>query len=101
MDLPAPTPNAVAAAEPIATASTSPTQERVGLGSPLFTIAPLDEYLVHVPIYRFEEFKRLRKGLTAYIKIEDTEYTGTIDRLGAMTQEDRWGRARQTCAPAD
>ncbi len=66
--------------------------QRVGLGSPLFTIAPLEEYELRVPIYRFEEFKRLRKGLTAYIKIEDTEYTGVIDRLGAMTQEDRWGR---------
>lgn len=66
--------------------------QRVGLGTPLFTIAPLEEYQVRVPIYRFEEFKRLRKGLTAYIKIEDTEYTGVIDRLGAMTEEDRWGR---------
>ncbi len=64
----------------------------VNVGSQLFTIAPLDEYQIRVPIYRFEEFKRLKPGLTAYIKIEQTEYRGTIERLGAMTQADRWGR---------
>ncbi len=64
----------------------------VGLGAHLFTIALLDEYQVRVPIYKFEEFKRLKAGLTAYIKIEQTEYKGVIDRLGAMTQPDRWGR---------
>jgi hypothetical protein len=30
--------------------------------------------------------------LKAYITIESTEYTGTIDRMGATTQDDRWGR---------
>lgn len=64
----------------------------VGVGAHLFTIAPLDDYQVRVPIYKFEEFKRLKTGLTAYVKIEQTEYKGTIERLGAMTQPDRWGR---------
>lgn len=64
----------------------------VSAGTQLFTIAPLDEYQVKVPIYKFEEFKRLTTNLTAYIKIEQTEYKGTIERLGAMTQPDRWGR---------
>jgi multidrug efflux pump subunit AcrA (membrane-fusion protein) len=66
--------------------------QHVGLGTHLFTIAPLDEFQVRVPIYSFGEFKRLRQGLKAYLKIESTEYTGTIDRLGATAQDDRWGR---------
>jgi len=64
----------------------------VAMGSHLFTIAPLDEFQVRVPVYEFDEFKRLRKGLTAYIKIGSTEYKGQIDRLAATTQDDRWGR---------
>jgi multidrug resistance efflux pump len=66
--------------------------QHVSLGAHLFTIAPLDDFQVRVPIYQFEEFKRLREDLSATIKIEDTEYTGTIERLGATTSEDRWGR---------
>lgn len=62
------------------------------LGSPLFTISPLDEYQIKVPVYKFDEFKRLRTNLTAFIKIGETEYKGTIERLGVMTQPDRWGR---------
>lgn len=64
----------------------------VNVGAQLATIAPLDEYLVRVPIYKYDEFKRLKTGLTAYVKIEASEYKGTIERLGAMTQPDRWGR---------
>lgn len=64
----------------------------VNVGTPLFALAPLDEYQLRVPIYKYEEFKRLKAGLTAYIKIEQTEFTGTIDRLGAATQTDKWGR---------
>lgn len=64
----------------------------VNVGAQLFTLAPLDEYQVRVPIYKFDEFKRLKVGLTAYIKLERTEFKGVIDRLGAMTQPDRWGR---------
>ncbi len=64
----------------------------VSPGAQLFTLAPLDEYQVRVPVYKFEEFKRLKTNLTAYVKIEQTEYKGTIERLGAMTQPDRWGR---------
>jgi biotin carboxyl carrier protein len=64
----------------------------VSLGAPLFTIAPLDDFQVRVPVYQFEEFKRLREGLSATITIEDTEYSGTVERLGATTSEDRWGR---------
>jgi multidrug resistance efflux pump len=64
----------------------------VNVGAQLATIAPLDEYLVRVPIYKYDEFKRLKTGLAAIVKIEATEYQGTIERLGAMTQPDRWGR---------
>lgn len=64
----------------------------VPLGAHLLTIAPLDEYQLRVPIYNFEEFKRLQPGGVAHIRIEKTEYKGTIDRLGATTQPDRWGR---------
>jgi multidrug efflux pump subunit AcrA (membrane-fusion protein) len=67
--------------------------QHVGLAAHLFTLAPLDEFQLRVPIYSFDEFKRLKKGLTAYITIGSTEFTGVIDRLGATTQEDRWGRA--------
>ncbi len=67
--------------------------QHVSLATHLFTVAPLDEFQVRVPIYQFEEFKRLRKGLAAYIKIESTEFKGTVDRLGATTQDDRWGRS--------
>lgn len=64
----------------------------VGLGSHLFTIAHLDDLELKVPIYSYEEFKRLRTGLTAYIKIGETEFTGTLEKLGATTEPDRWGR---------
>jgi multidrug resistance efflux pump len=64
----------------------------VSAGTQLFTVAPLDEYLVRVPIYKFDEFKRLKTGLTAFIRIEHTEFKGAIERLGATTQPDRWGR---------
>ena len=64
----------------------------VSVGVQLFTIAPLDEYQIRVPVYKFEEFKRLKTNLTAYIKIEQTEYKGSIERLGATTQPDRWNR---------
>jgi len=64
----------------------------VTVGTQLFTVAPLDDYQIRVPVYKFEEFKRLKTGLTAYIKIEKTEYKGKIEQLGAMTQPDRWGR---------
>ena len=64
----------------------------VSPGAQICTLAPLDDFQVKVPVYKFEEFKRLTTNLTAYIKIEQTEYKGTIERLGAMTQPDRWGR---------
>lgn len=63
-----------------------------GVGTHLFTIAPLDEYQLRVPVYNFNEFKRLKVGLQAFITIQGFEYEGTIDRLGAMTEADRWGR---------
>ncbi len=68
------------------------TSQNVSLGTQLFTVAPLDDYELRVPIYNFEEFKRLEEGLDAYVTVQDTEYKGTIDRLGAMTEKDRWGR---------
>lgn len=66
--------------------------QHVSLGLHLFTLAPLDDFQVRVPVYQFEEFKRLREGLSATIQIEDSEYTGTVERIGATTSEDRWGR---------
>ncbi|MBM3839835.1 MAG: HlyD family efflux transporter periplasmic adaptor subunit [Verrucomicrobia bacterium] len=64
----------------------------VNVGTHLFTIARLDEYEVRVPIYKYEEFKRLKAGLPAYVKVEATEFTGAIERLSATTTPDRWGR---------
>ncbi|MGA1238280.1 MAG: HlyD family efflux transporter periplasmic adaptor subunit [Limisphaerales bacterium] len=64
----------------------------VTLGSHLLTIAPLDEFQVRVPIYEFEEFKRLRQNLPASIKIGETEFTGSIHQIGAMTSPDTYGR---------
>jgi multidrug efflux pump subunit AcrA (membrane-fusion protein) len=64
----------------------------VGYGAHLLTLAPLDEFQIRVPIYDFDDFKRLTNGLSAFIKIGGTEFTGIIDRLGATTQDDRWGR---------
>jgi multidrug resistance efflux pump len=66
--------------------------QNVSVGTQMFTIAPLDEYQLRVPIYNFNEFKRLDDGLDAYITIQGTEYKGKIDKLGAMTEKDRWGR---------
>lgn len=63
-----------------------------GVGAHLFTVAPLDEYQLRVPVYDFNEFRRLKVGLQAFITIQGTEYEGTVDRLGAMTEADRWGR---------
>jgi len=67
--------------------------QHLPLGAQVLTIARLDEYQVKVPVYDFDEFKRLKAGMKAYITIGKTEYAGSIDRLGATTQEDRWGRA--------
>jgi multidrug resistance efflux pump len=64
----------------------------VSVGTHLFTIAPLDEYQLRVPVYNFKEFKRLKPDLDAYITIQKTEYKGVVARLGAMTETDRWGR---------
>ena len=47
---------------------------------------------MRVPIYDFDEFKRFKAGLTARVIVGKTEFTGTVDRLGATTQQDRWGR---------
>lgn len=66
--------------------------QHVSLGTHLVTVARLDEYEVRVPVYDFEQFKRLKTGLKAHVTIGKTEYTGVIDRLGATTQADRWGR---------
>ena len=66
--------------------------QSVTVGSHLFTVAPLDDYELRVPVYNFKEFQRLKEGLEAFITIQGTEYTGTVDRLGAMTEADRWGR---------
>jgi multidrug efflux pump subunit AcrA (membrane-fusion protein) len=66
--------------------------QHVATGTHLLTVARLDDYEVRVPIYDFEEFKRLKAGLKAFVKVGKTEFTGAIDRLGATTQTDRWGR---------
>ena len=63
----------------------------IAVGSQVMTVAQLDEYQVRVPIYKFEEFKLLQTNLPATIRIEHTDYKGTVERLGAMTQPDRWG----------
>jgi len=68
------------------------TAQHVGLGTHLLTVARLDEFEVRVPVYDFDEFKRLKTGLKAFIKVGKTEFTGVIDRLGPTTQQDRWGR---------
>ena len=65
----------------------------VNVGTHLFTIAPLDEYQLRVPVYNFNEFKRLKEGLDAYITLQKTEYKGSVDRLGAVAEADRWGRS--------
>ncbi len=65
--------------------------QRVSRGEQLFTVAPLYEYQLSVPIFELREFQRLEAGLTAYVTIQETEFTGTVDRLGATTQENRWG----------
>ena len=66
--------------------------QSVGVGAHLFTIAPLDDYELRVPIYNFTEFKRLEEGLDAYVTVQSSEFKGTIERLGAMTEKDRYGR---------
>jgi multidrug resistance efflux pump len=45
--------------------------QQVSRGMHLFTIAPLDEYQLNVPIPDFDEFQRIKKGLTAYVTIEE------------------------------
>jgi multidrug resistance efflux pump len=65
--------------------------QRVPRGQHLFTVAPLHEYKLRVPVYDFEDFQRLEKGLTAYVTVEKEEFTGTLERVGATTQTDRWG----------
>ncbi len=66
--------------------------QHVPLGGQILTIARLDDFQVRVPIYDFDQFKRLKPGLAARITIGKTEFQGTVDRLGATTQQDRWGR---------
>jgi multidrug resistance efflux pump len=66
--------------------------QNLAVGTLMFTIAPLDEYELRVPIYEFKEFKRLKEGLQAFITIQGTEYKGSLEKLGAMTEADKWGR---------
>jgi len=66
--------------------------QHVPLGAHLLTLARAEDYLVRVPVYDFDEFKRLKPGLKAHITIGKSEFEGTLDRLGATTQDDRWGR---------
>jgi multidrug resistance efflux pump len=66
--------------------------QNVGVGTLMFSIAPLDDYELRVPIYNFKEFKKLQEGLQAFITIQGTEYKGTVEKLGAMTEADKWGR---------
>jgi multidrug resistance efflux pump len=66
--------------------------QSVNVGGHLLTVAPLDEYQLRVPIYKLKEFQRLKPGLDAFITIQGVEYKGAVDRLGPMTQADRWGR---------
>ena len=65
--------------------------QQVSRGMHLFTIAPLDEYQLNVPIPDFDEFQRIKKGLTAYVTIEEKEFTGTVDHVSATAEADRWG----------
>lgn len=62
------------------------------IGTHMFTVAPLDDYQLRVPVYNFNEFKRLKVGLQAFITVQGTEYEGKVERLSAMTEADRWGR---------
>ena len=64
----------------------------IGIGTHLLTIAPHDDYQLRVPIYNFNEFKRLKEGIESFITVQGTEFRGRIDRIGAMTEEDRWGQ---------
>lgn len=70
--------------------------QHVSRGTHILTLARLDDYLVRVPVYDFEEFKRLKPGLQALIKIGKTEFKGAIEQLGATTENDRWGRPSNT-----
>lgn len=65
---------------------------QVARGMHLFTIAPLDEYQLNVPIRDLDEFQRIKKGLIAYVTIEKKEFTGTVDRVSATAEADRWGK---------
>ena len=65
--------------------------QQVDRGMHLFTIAPLDEYQLNVPIPDFDEFQRIKKGLIAYVTIEENEFTGTVDHVSATAESDRWG----------
>lgn len=62
------------------------------VGGHICTVAPLDDYQLRVPIYNFKEFQRLKTNYDAYITVQGTEHKGKVERLGAMTEADRWGR---------
>ncbi|MCR4318201.1 MAG: HlyD family efflux transporter periplasmic adaptor subunit [Planctomycetes bacterium] len=64
----------------------------VAQGTHLLTVAPLSEFELHVPVYDFEDFQRLKEGLTAYVTVEDTEFIGKVERVGATTEPDKWQR---------
>lgn len=66
--------------------------QNVGVGGHIGTVAPIDDYQLRVPIYNFKEFQKLKTNCDAFITIQGTEYKGKLERLGAMTEADRWGR---------
>lgn len=66
--------------------------QNAGVGGHICTVAPLDDYQLRVPVYNFKEFQRLKTNYDAFITIRGTEYKGKVERLGAMTEADRWGR---------
>jgi multidrug resistance efflux pump len=66
--------------------------QNIAVGTLMFTIAPLEDYELRVPIYNLKEFKRLKEGLQAFITIQGVEYKGAVEKLGAMTEADKWGR---------
>ncbi len=55
-------------------------------GTHLVTIAPLYEYQLRVAVNKFGDFQRMEEGLKTFIKIQKTEFEGTVHRIGATTR---------------
>ena len=65
----------------------------VEAGTPLFVIQPLGDYKAVVKVSRLD-IEQVKEGQSATVKIGQTSYNGTVDRIVPVAETDTSGRPR-------